>query len=339
MKNNFFLVTLSVIIIVLALVWVSECFADDVVVYSARKEHLIKPLFEAYTEETGVNIKYITGKAAPLMQRLKSEGKNTNADLLLTVDAGNLWYAAEEGLLQPVDSAVLKENIPQHLRDTGNKWFGLSVRARTIVYSTDRVKPSELSSYEDLGDKKWRDRLCLRTSKKVYNQSLVAMFIAQHGEKKTEEIIRSWVENLATDPFSNDTKVMEAIMAKQCDIGIVNTYYYGRLQKKDPDIPLALYWPNQGSGNDGVHVNVSGAGVTRYAKNREGAIRLLEWLSSDKAQSLFADANMEYPVNPNVRPHDSVTAWGSFRQNMINVKKAGELQSRAVMLMDRAGYK
>ena len=273
------------------------------------------------------------------MQRLKSEGRNTPADLLLTVDAGNLWNAANEGLLQSVNSEVLKENIPQHLRDGNNQWFGLSVRARTIVYSIDRVQPSDLSTYEDMGSAQWKGRLCLRTSKKVYNQSLVAMFISEHGEKKTEGIVESWVNNLATDPFSNDTKVMEAIIAGQCDAGIVNTYYFGRLMKKDASIPLALFWPNQDSGNQGVHVNVSGAGVTKHAKNKDEAIKLLEWLSSEKAQNLFADANMEYPANPAVKPHASVAAWGEFKQNVINVNKAGELQKTAIMLMDRAGYR
>jgi iron(III) transport system substrate-binding protein len=335
-KQNVITVVLAVI---LTFVAAAQSFAKEVVVYSARKDHLIKPLFDEYQKEKGVTVKYITGKATPLMQRLKSEGKNTPADLLLTVDAGNLWNAANEGLLQPVNSEALNSNIPQHLRDGKDQWFGLSVRARTIVYSTDRVNPSELSTYEDLGSEKWKGRLCLRTSKKVYNQSLVAMFISEYGEQKTEEIVKSWVNNLATDPFSNDTKVMEAIIAGQCDAGIVNTYYYGRLLKKDAATPLALFWPNQKGMNQGVHVNVSGAGVAKYAKNKDEAIKLLEWLSSENAQNLFADANMEYPANPRVKPHPSVADWGEFRQNMINVNKAGKFQKPAVMLMDRAGYR
>jgi iron(III) transport system substrate-binding protein len=165
------------------------------------------------------------------------------------------------------------------------------------------------------------------------------MFIAQYGEPKAEKIINSWMDNLATDPFSNDTKVMEAIMAGQCDVGIVNSYYYGRLLKKDPNIPLALFWPNQEIADQGVHVNVSGAGITKHAKNKDEALRLLEWMSSESAQNLFADSNMEYPVNPNVKPHDVVSGWGSFRQNVINIAKAGELQKSAIMLMDRAGYR
>lgn len=311
--------------------------AEEIVVYTARKEHLVKPLFDAYTRKTGVQIIYITDKAAPLLARLQAEGKNSPADMLITVDAGNLWQAAQKGVLSPVKSAVLEKNIPPQLRDPEGRWFGLSVRARTIVYATDRVKPGELSTYEDLADGRWKGRLCLRTSKKVYNQSLVAMMIAQNGEKATEVIIKGWVENLATAPFSNDTRTMKAIAAGQCDVGIVNTYYFGRLQKKEPGIKLALFWPNQA--DRGVHVNISGAGIISNAGNRVEAIKLLEWLSGAEAQNIFASLNMEYPVNPTIKADSIVAAWGEFKQDQLNVTKAGELQAKAVMLMDRAGYK
>lgn len=311
--------------------------ADELVIYSARNEQLIKPLFDAYTAETGTEIKFITDKEGPLLERLKAEGTNTPADMLITVDAGNLWLAAREGVLARVNSKTLKANIPSHLRDPGNRWFGLSVRARTIVYNTARVKPSELSRYEALGDAKWKGRLCLRTSKKVYNQSMVAMMIARLGETKTEKIVKSWIANLATDVFPDDTKLMEAIVAGQCDVGIVNTYYYGRLMKKQPEAPLALFWPNQK--DRGVHVNVSGAGVTAHARHRAAAVKFLEWLSSTKAQNMFADENLEYPANPKVKPAARVAAWGRFKQDRVNVSRAGSLQAQAVMLMDRAGYK
>lgn len=311
--------------------------SDEIVVYTARKEHLVKPLFDAYTEKTGVKIKYITDKAAPLLARLQAEGKNSPADMLITVDAGNLWQAAEKGVLSPVQSEILEKNIPTHLRDPEGRWFGLSVRARTIVYATDRVKESDLSSYENLADPAWKGRLCLRTSKKVYNQSLVAMMMAENGEEATEGIIKGWVENLATAPFSNDTKVMMAIAAGQCDVGIVNTYYFGRLLKKEKDIKLALFWPNQD--DRGVHINISGAGVTANAKNRDKAVKLLEWLSTAEAQNIFASLNMEYPANPAIKADATVVAWGEFKQDQLNVAKAGELQASAVMLMDRAGYK
>ena len=315
--------------------------AEEVVVYSARNEQLIKPLFDAYTRDTGVQVKFITDKEGPLMARLKAEGRNTPADVLLTVDAGNLWQASEEGLLRPIQSKTLQANVPPHLRDPDNEWFGLSVRARTIVYNTGKVKPADLSTYEDLANPKWKGRLCLRTSKKVYNQSLVAMMVHEHGEDKTEDIVRGWVANLATSPLPDDTKAMEAVAAGQCDLTLVNTYYFGRLMEKNPTLPLAIFWPNQNLKNKaaGVHVNISGAGVTRYARNPAGAQKLIEWLSSEKAQNQFADVNLEYPVNPKVAPDAKVAAWGSFKQNLINVKEAGSLQTQAVKLMDRANYK
>lgn len=309
---------------------------NEIVVYSARNEHLIKPIFETYTAQTGVRIKFITDKEGPLLEKLKAEGDSTRADLLLTVDAGNLWQAAEEGLLRSVDSEVLKSNVPEAYRDPQNRWFGLSLRARTIVYNKVKVDPASLSSIEALSGEQWKKRLCLRTSKKVYNQSLVAMMIAEKGEAHTEEVVRSWVGNLAAEPFANDDAVMNAVAAGQCDAGVVNTYYYGRLMKKSPELPLALFWTQE---EPGVHVNISGAGVTRYSPNPAEAVRFLEWLSSEAAQNLFADQNLEYPANPSVQPHPDVAAWGPFKADQTNLAKAGEFQEAAVKLMDRAEYK
>ena len=311
--------------------------AEEVYVYSSRNEHLIKPLFDLYEKKTGVKVKYVTDKEAPLVARLKSEGKSTPADLFITVDAGNLWYAAEEGVLQPITSESLTTSVPAHLRDPEGRWFGLSIRARTIVYSTERVKASDLSSYEDLASDKWKGRLCLRSSQKVYNQSLVATMIARLGEKQTESVVKGWVNNLAAKPFSNDTKVMQAIAAGQCDVGLVNTYYFGRLLKSEPKLKLALFWPNQK--DSGVHVNISGAGVTKYAKHPQAAQKLLEWLAGPEAQQEFAGLNMEYPVNSHVPVDKSVQAWGTFKQDPINVNEAGKLQAKAVQLMDRVGYR
>ena len=334
MKSRIALLTLVLACFAPAAPAVAE---QEVVVYSARVEQLIKPMFDAFTKQTGIKVKFVTDKEGALLQKLKAEGVNTPADVLITVDAGNLWEAANEGLLQSVDSAVLAKNVPGHLKDPKNQWFGLSVRARTMVYNTQKVKPADLSNYEDLATPKWKGRLCLRTSKKVYNQSLVAIMIAEHGEAKTEQIVRGWVANLATDPFPDDTKAMEAVAAGQCDVTLVNTYYYGRLMEKNPKLPLGIFWSNQQAG--GVHVNVSGAGVTRHAKHKIEAVKLIEFLSSPAAQNLFADVNMEFPVNAEVKPDAVVAAWGPFKQNPVNVAKAGELQAAAVKLMDRAGYK
>ena len=309
----------------------------SVTVYSARNEPLIKPLFDRFTAETGIPVRVLTDKEGALLARLKAEGANTPADVLITVDAGNLWQASNEGLLKPIQSTLLNANVPAHLRDTKGEWFGLSVRARTIVFNPKTVKRSELSTYEDLANPKWKGKLCLRTSKKVYNQSLVAMLIEQHGEAKTEAMVRGWVSNLATDVFADDTALLKAIAAGQCQVGIANTYYLGRLIDQDKTFPVEIFWANQNAG--GTHVNISGAGVTRHTKNEARAVKLIEFLSSESAQKIYGDQDLEYPVNPRVKPDSIIKAWGEFKPNLINVAKAGELQAAATRLMDRAGYR
>ncbi|MBX9756929.1 MAG: extracellular solute-binding protein [Pseudomonadaceae bacterium] len=310
--------------------------ADDLVVYTSRIDELIKPVFDAYTAKTGVKVKFITDKEAPLMARLKAEGANTPADLLITVDAGNLWQAEQMDILQPLQSAVIAQNIPPQYRSASGSWTGLSLRARTIFYSTERVKPEELSTYEALADKNWEGRLCLRTSKKVYNQSLTATLIETHGAVKAEEIVKGWVNNLATDVFADDIALLQAIDAGQCDVGIANTYYFGRLHKQYPDIKVKLFWPNQA--DRGVHVNLSGAGVTKYAPHAVEAQKLLEWMTSPEAQNLFADINQEFPANPAVKPSAQVSAWGPFKADSIPLEVAGKRQVEALKLMDRAGW-
>ncbi|HEX5841977.1 MAG TPA: extracellular solute-binding protein [Pseudomonas sp.] len=310
--------------------------ADEVVVYSARIDELIKPVFDAYTAKTGVPVKFITDKEAPLLARLQAEGENTPADMLITVDAGNLWQAEQEGVLKPLQSSVIEANIPAQYRSSTGSWTGLSLRARTIFYSTERVKPSELSTYEALADKNWEGRLCLRTSKKVYNQSLTATLIETHGAAKTEELIKGWVGNLATDVFADDTALLQAIDAGQCDVGMANTYYFGRLHKQQPDLKVKPYWPNQA--DRGVHVNLSGAAVTKHAPHAEAAQKLLEWMTSEEAQGLFASLNQEFPANPKVPASAEVAAWGSFKADAIPLEVAGKRQAEAVMLMDRAGW-
>ncbi|MFI8982623.1 extracellular solute-binding protein [Ectopseudomonas khazarica] len=310
--------------------------ADEVVVYSSRIDELIKPVFDAYTAKTGVQVKFITDKEAPLIARLKAEGANTPADMLITVDAGNLWQAEQEGVLQPTKSAVIDANIPAQYRSSTDSWTGLSLRARTIFYSTERVKPEELSTYEALAGTNWEGRLCLRTSKKVYNQSLTATLIEAHGAEKTEEIIKGWVNNLATDVFPDDTALLQAIDAGQCDVGITNTYYYGRLHKQQPDLKVKPFWPNQD--DRGVHVNLAGAGVTQHAPHAEQARKLLEWMTTPEAQGIFAGVNQEYPANPAVEPSAEVASWGTFKADSVATEVAGKRQAEATMLMDRAGW-
>ena len=310
---------------------------DSVTVYSSRKEHLIKPLFEVFTKDTGIKVDYLTGKGGALIERLKLEGTSTQADMFMTVDAGNLWYAGSQDLFQPVQTETIKSNIPSHLRDPNGLWTGLSIRARTIVYSTQRVNPSDLSTYADLATNKWKGRLCLRTSKKIYTKSLAASVIYNHGEDKAGDIVSGWVNNLAATPNAKDSHVMNAILAGQCDVGLVNTYYFGRLLSKNPNAPLKLFWANQDT--TGVHVNVSGAGITKHASNVAGATKLLEWLSSAKAQAIYGSLNKEYPANQNIASDEVVSAWGSFKQDDMNLAQAGILQAKAVRLMQIKGYK
>ena len=310
---------------------------NDLTVYSTRKEHLIKPLFDAFTEKTGIKVSYLTGKGGALIERIKLEGKKTKADLFMTVDAGNLWYASTQNLFQPVESQIIENNIPSHLRDPNGLWTGLSVRARTIIYSTERVNPDELSTYQDLANKKWEGRLCLRTSKKVYTKSLVSSLIYHDGLEKTTDIVRGWIDNLAATPHAEDVHIMTSILAGQCDVGIVNSYYFGRLQAEDPNVALKLFWANQDS--TGTHVNVSGAGVTKHSKNPESAIKLLEFLTSIEAQKIYVELNKEYPASQKIKADNLIALWGDFNQDKMNLSVAGKNQADSVSLMQREGYR
>ncbi|MDJ0834973.1 MAG: extracellular solute-binding protein [Acidobacteriota bacterium] len=310
---------------------------DEVVIYSSRNEQLIKPIFEMFQKETGIEVTVRTDKAGALIQRLISEGRRTPADILLTVDAGNLWLAKSKNLLASVDSKKLETHIPDHLRDPDNQWFGFSMRARTLVYNKNKVSPSDLAGYEDLAGAAWKGKLLLRTSKKVYNQSLVAMLIAEHGEEKAEKIVSGWIANLAAPVFSNDTRLIEALASGTGSVGIVNTYYLGRLIRDNPDLPVAPYFPDASEG--GTHVNVSGGALLRHAKHKDTALRLMEWLITPKAQEAFAKANLEYPVRKDIARDPIVASWGPLVQNKMNLDRAGELQARAIKLMDRVGYR
>ena len=321
----------------LALMIAAPAFANELVVYSSRADNLLKPVVAEYEKKTGTKVQLVGGQAGPLMEKIRAEGSYTPADVFITVDGGNLWQATQMGLLRPINSPTLKANIPASLRDPKNQWYGLSVRARTIFYNTNKVKPAELSSYAALADAKWKGRLCLRTSNNVYNQSLVGTMIANLGAVKTEQIVKGWVANLAAPPFANDTAMLEAIGAGRCDVGIANTYYYGRLMDKQPNLPIGIFFADQQG--KGTHVNVSGAGVTKFSKRPAEAQKFIEWLSGSEAQNLFADLNHEYPANPKVKPDPKVAKWGSFKQDVINVSVAGSNQKRAVMLMRKAGYK
>jgi iron(III) transport system substrate-binding protein len=337
MRKRSLLCRVVVLIAVVAVAVLAAVRVDaaELVIYSAR-HYGQEAAFEAFTRKTGIQLKILNGSTGELFERLKAEGDRTPADVLLTVDAGNLWNAARAGLLARTDSPEIQANIPAHLRDPENRWVGLTVRARTIMYNTRKVTPSELGTYEALGDPKWKGRLCLRTSGYIYNQSLLATMIKRHGEARTEAIVRGWVANQPT-LINGDTKILEAIAAGQCDVGITNHYYLARLVSKTPDFPVAPFWANQQT--TGTHVNISGAGVTAQAKNRAQAVKFLEFLSSPEAQQMFADLSFEYPANPQAGVNAVVARWGKFKQDDINIAAAGEFQAAAVKLADRGGYK
>jgi iron(III) transport system substrate-binding protein len=327
----------TLLLVPLLLAGTARAAGEPLVVYTARKYQLVDELFQEYGRDRGIEVKFVTDDGAPLIQRLIAEGANSPADLFISVDAGDLWRATEAGLLAPVKSPMLEAAIPAHLRDPEGQWFGLAVRARTIAYSTERVKPSELSTYAALGAARWNGRLCLRSGKHAYNQSLVAMMIGDLGEAATERVVRSWIANLAAPPFSSDTLLLKAIAAGQCDVGIVNSYYLGRLQHETSGFPVQIFWADQKAG--GTHVNISGGGVTTYAKNRAEAIRFLEWIATPAIQQRFAAVNFEFPANAGVAPLPVVAAWGEFEPNLVNVGTIGRTQPAAVRLLDRAGWR
>lgn len=317
--------------------------AEEVNLYSARKEKLIKPLLDQFTEETGITVNLVTGKADALLQRLQSEGRNSPADLLITTDAGRLHRAKQAGVTQAVDSSVLNELVPVSFRDPEGHWYGLSLRARPILYVKGKVEPSTLSSYESLADPRWKGNICIRSSNNIYNQSLVASMIEANGVEATEQWASALVKNFARPPKGGDRDQIKAAAAGICDIAIANTYYLaGMLTSKDAAQreaaeKMVVYWPNQQG--RGAHFNISGASVTLAAKNRNNAIRLLEYLVSKDSQAWYAKTNGEYPVRSDVEPGELLKSWGEFKMDTLNMGRLGELNPDAVRLMDRAGWK
>jgi iron(III) transport system substrate-binding protein len=334
---------MKILFILFLVLFQAQINAAEVNIYSARKEVLIKPILDEFTKETGINVNLVTGKADTLLKRLEVEGKNTPADILLTVDVARLVRAKEKGLFQVIDSAVLEQSIPEYYRDDENLWFGLSLRSRVIVYAPDRVKAEELTSYEDLADSKWKDSICIRSSSNVYNQSLVASMIAHSGLEKTEAWATALVKNFARSPKGGDRDQIKAVAVGVCDVAIVNNYYLAGMlvSSQDEQVTLAkkikLSWPNQ---NDrGAHMNVSGAGILKPAKNKKEAIQLLEYLVSDKAQQWYAEANHEYLINSDMASSEILKSWGKFKADNLNLSLLGKYNADAVLLMDRAGWK
>ena len=306
--------------------------AGTVTVYTGR-HYGIEPVFDQFTADTGIEVRFTTGNDPELRERLVAEGANTPADVLMTADAANVELAADAGVLASVDSATLTEAIPAALRSADNDWFALSQRARVIVASTERVDDPP-TTYAGVGDPEWKGNICLRPSTHPYTQSLVASLIIAEGEERATEIVQSWVDN---DPLyiNSDTDIYKAVADGECDIAIANTYYLGRLLTEDPEFPVEIVWPEQDG--RGAHVNVSTAAVTRNAPNPAAALALVEWLATD-GQQAFADANFEYPADPDVESNEIIASWGEFVADLAAVTQLGEFQPTAIEVLSATGY-
>ncbi|HET20361.1 MAG TPA: Fe(3+) ABC transporter substrate-binding protein [Chromatiales bacterium] len=317
--------------------------AAEVNVYSGRAEAFLKPLFEDFTRETGIKVNLVSGKDDALIERLKAEGAQSPADLLMTADAGRLHRAKEAGVLQAIDAPILAAAIAAAYRDGGSQWFGLTMRARVVVYAPGRVKPEELSTYENLADARWKGRLCMRSSDSIYNQSLTASLIAHDGEEPTLAWAKGMVANLARSPKGGDRDQIKAIAAGECDVSLVNTYYLAGMlnakeaSERDAAEKVRVFWPNQQG--RGTHVNISGAGVTAAARNVDEARKLLEFMVSDRVQNWYAEVNHEYPVKAGIEVSPTLRAFGEFKADALPLSRLGELNAPAVRLLDRAGWR
>ena len=321
----------------------SSLLASEINVYSHRHYDTDKILFKTFEQKTGIKVNVVTAKAEELVSKLELEGANTPADILLTSDIGNLYEAKEKALLQPITSKTLEANIPLHVRDSQNEWFGLTKRARIFVYNPQKINPNNLSDYLSLAKPEFKGKILTRTSTNSYNKSLLASIIANHGEEKAQAFAKGFVENFARSPKGNDRDQISAVAAGDGDIAIVNTYYLGIMlnSKVERDVETAksvkIFFPDQKG--KGTHINISGAGVTKYAKNKDNAIKLIEFLSSVEAQQMFAEANYEYPVNPSVKASGTVASWGEFKEDTLSLNEVGKYNKKAVEVATKANWK
>ncbi|MEM7287438.1 MAG: extracellular solute-binding protein [Actinomycetota bacterium] len=321
-----------------AVIMLASCGGDDretIQIYTGRHYDL-EEAFTQFADETGISIEFLEGSDAELRERIAAEGDDTEADIYMTVDAGNLAIAAEQGLFAPLDSPLLEGAIPDELSDPDGYWYALSARVRTIVYSTERLSPDEIpTTYEELADPKWEGRLCLRNSSNAYTQSLVASLIGNLGYDNALDLVTGWADNARI--MSNDVIMLNSIRDDRCDVGISNHYYLARELAEDPRYPVGLVWANQE--DRGVHVNISGAGVLANSDDPELAQQLIEWLATD-GQNAFVDGNNEYPVNPDVQPESliAIEFGETFLRDSTNASEWGLLNADAVRLLDEADY-
>jgi len=311
----------------------------EVNLYSYRQPFLIKPLFEAFTKETGIAVNVIFAKKG-LAERLVREGRNSPADLIFTVDIGRLTDVVDKNLVQSVTSEILQTNIPSQYRDPDGMWFGLTTRTRSIYASKERANLRDIENYEDLSKPVWKGRICMRSGKHAYNLALIASMIAHQGEADTVTWLKGLKSNLARKPQGNDRAQVKAIKEGVCDISIGNNYYFGKmLNDKEQSVwanAVHLTFPNQN--NRGTHVNISGMALTQNAPNKENAIKLMEFLSQEQAQRIYADQNFEYPVNPNVEPSEQVQSWGKFKSDTLPLSDIAKLRKRAAQLVDEVAF-
>ena len=339
MKTNL----ISFIFLVISFIFTPYIMAKEINIYSHRQPFLINPFLELFTQETGIETNVVYSKKG-LAQRLKAEGENSPADIILTVDIGRLYIYDDLDLLLPIESKKLINNIPTYLRSPDNSWFGLSKRARVIVVDNEKIKDGDITRLEDLADSKWNGQICSRPGSHVYNRGIMASVLAEYGEEKAEEWARNLVSNFAKRPQGNDRAQVKAIYEGECSIAIINNYYYGKLKfSEDPEQRkwvenVRLIFPNQAEGDRGAHVNISGAGVAKFSKNKKEAITLLEFLTSEKAQKLYGEINFEYPVNPKVSPSAELQNWGEFREDNLPIIKIAELAPDAQKIIDRVGW-
>ena len=312
-------------------------------VYTHRHYEADQQLFDQFTEKTGIKVNVVSASADELIQKLELEGANSPADVLITVDAGRLHRAVEKDLVQAVESEILNTNIPSKFREPGNKWFGLTFRARILAYSKERVDPSELSTYEALTEENWKGRVLTRSSENIYNQSLLASIIANNGEAAAEVWAGNLLANMARTPKGSDRDQVKAVASGEGDVAIVNTYYIGIMlndaneEERKAAEKIAIFFPNQD--DRGTHINISGAAVTKYAPNKDNAVKLIEFLSEVEAQNFLASINFEYPVNPKAEYSDLLKEWGSFKADEINLSELGKRNKDAVIIFDRVGWK
>ncbi|URM32580.1 Fe(3+) ABC transporter substrate-binding protein [Cytobacillus firmus] len=312
-------------------------------VYTARHYEADEQVYKDFTEDTGIKVNVVKGEAEELIERLKREGESTEADLFITVDGGVLAHAKDNDILQPVESDVISENVPENLRDKENKWIGMATRARVIVYSKDRVSTDQLSTYEDLTSDKWKGKVLARSSTSLYNQSLLASFIELNGEKAAEEWSEGIVKNFARQPDGGDRDQAKAIAAGIGDVGIMNTYYVGLLaNSSDPEEVkvaegLGVFFPNQET--NGTHVNISGIGLTKHSKNPENATKLIEYMTGKEAQEYLSANNYEFPVNPDAEKPEILKSWGDFKMQELDFDTLGKHNQKAIEIFNKTGWK